>query len=93
MFGAQTRLTDTEGRATPVFFHFLQGLGGTTSTGLAGRVTSLEISVAALSVRMTSAEAAIDALELTVSTQAASIAANTAAIADLELNDVWVDLS
>jgi hypothetical protein len=90
MFGAQTRIVDGEGRPTRELIRTLQSVTGTSTTGLAGRVTALETSNSALLIRMSAAEGNITALQLTVSAQAVTIASHTAAIADLQADEVWV---
>lgn len=91
MFGAQTVIVDSQGRPTRELIAVLSRLTGTSTTGLDGRVTNLETSVASLATRMTAAEGAITTLQATVSAQAVLIAANAAVIAELAALSVFVD--
>ena len=90
MFGAQTRIVDAEGRPTREMMHLLQGVIGTSSTGLDGRVTNLETNQASILTRLSAAEGNITTLQVTVSAQAITIAAHTVSISDLQMDDVWV---
>lgn len=83
LFNVQTRIVDTDGRPTREMVRVLSDLTRASDTGLAGRVTALEGSVASLSPRMTTAEGNITTLQAASASQAARIA-------DLEVLGLFV---